>query len=161
MMVRHSGSRLREKWNEDAKWRFKGHAEQPFWRWVCSWARSIRKPSDMGFDDAEFILPPLTERQHLVETKSLPSGAVVRVAGGRPFRATGRTPPHHCGAMRKAASLVAHDRPAVVWCHLNDEGDLLESLIPDCVQISGKDDEAEKEAKFLSFIDGQSRVMVY
>ena len=33
------------------KWRFKGHAETPFWRWVCSWARAIRKPSDLGFDD--------------------------------------------------------------------------------------------------------------
>ena len=32
-------------------WRFKGHAERPFWRWVCSWARLLRRPSDLGFDD--------------------------------------------------------------------------------------------------------------
>jgi len=36
---------------EVAKWRFKGHAELPFWRWVCSWARAIRKPSDLGRPD--------------------------------------------------------------------------------------------------------------
>ncbi len=47
---------------EVIKWRLKGHAELPFWRWVCSWARAIRKPSDMGFDDSRFILPPLVER---------------------------------------------------------------------------------------------------
>ena len=29
----------------------KGHAEEPFWRWVSSWARAIRKPSDYGFSD--------------------------------------------------------------------------------------------------------------
>lgn len=49
-----------------ARWRFKGHAEDPFWRWVCSWARALRKPSDLGFDDADFILPPLEHRQHIV-----------------------------------------------------------------------------------------------
>lgn len=32
-------------------WRFKGHAEQPFWRWVSSWARAMRRPSDLGFSD--------------------------------------------------------------------------------------------------------------
>ena len=137
-----------------------GHAEQPFWRWVCSWARSLRKPSDLGFDDSDFILPPLTERQHLVETKSLPNGklfALPAIGLSEQREERRRTITERC---EKAAELVAHDRPAVVWCHLNDEGDLLERLIPGCVQISGKDDEDAKEAKFLSFIDGKSRVMV-
>ena len=48
---------------EAIKWRLKGHAEKSFWRWVCSWSRSIRKPSDLGFDDRSFILPELIERQ--------------------------------------------------------------------------------------------------
>ena len=159
MIVRHSGRDF-AKMEESAKWRFKGHAEQPFWRWVCSWARSLRKPSDLGFDDAEFILPPLIERQHLVETKSLPNGklfALPAVGLSEQREERRRTITERC---EKASELVAHDRPAVVWCHLNDEGDLLEKMIPDCIQISGKDDEGEKEAKFLSFIDGHSRVMI-
>ena len=45
------------------QWRFKKHAEQSFWRWVCSWARSIRKPSDLGYDDTGFELPPLVEKR--------------------------------------------------------------------------------------------------
>ena len=57
------------KLDDAAKWRFKGHAEQAFWRWVCSWARAIRKPSDLGFDDRNFILPPLVEQDHLVEAE--------------------------------------------------------------------------------------------
>jgi hypothetical protein len=49
------------------QWRFRGHAEQPFWRWVCSWGRALEKPSDIGdFDDSRFELPPLIEREHTV-----------------------------------------------------------------------------------------------
>lgn len=49
------------------QWRFKKHAESIFWRWVSSWARAIRKPSDLGFDDGPFILPP-TEHQQVIGT---------------------------------------------------------------------------------------------
>ena len=49
-------------------WRFKGHAENAFWRWVCSWARACRKPSDLGFEDGPFTLPRLTTREHAVRT---------------------------------------------------------------------------------------------
>ena len=59
---------------EAIKWRLKGHAETPFWRWVCSWARAIRKPSDIGFDDSRFILPPLIEKEHMVKAMSRPDG---------------------------------------------------------------------------------------
>jgi hypothetical protein len=38
-------------------------------------------------------------------------------------------------------------RAGAVWCHLNDEGDLLEKLIPDAVQVSGKDSDEAKEEK--------------
>ena len=55
-------------------WRFKGHAEDFFWRWVCSWARACRMPSDIGFDDNGFILPDLIEREHIVETKTAADG---------------------------------------------------------------------------------------
>jgi hypothetical protein len=58
------------------KWRFKGHAELPFWRWVCSWARAIRRPSDLGFDDGRFILPKLEEREHVVAANKLAPGSL-------------------------------------------------------------------------------------
>lgn len=50
------------------KWRFKRHAEQPFWQWVASWARACRRPSDLGFDDGRFELPPLLERDTVVKS---------------------------------------------------------------------------------------------
>ncbi len=56
------------------KWRFKKHAEQPFWRWICSWGRAVRKPSDLGYDDGRFCqLPELIEKQtEIINTKTLP-----------------------------------------------------------------------------------------
>ena len=146
--------------NEGAKWRFKGHAELPFWRWVCSWARALRKPSDLGFDDAAMVLPPLKEIQHTVEARRLADGMLfalpaVGLAEQREERR--RTLTERC---EKVAELAAHKQQAVAWCHLNDEGDLLESLIPGCVQVSGKDSDEAKEEKLLAFAAGEARVMV-
>jgi hypothetical protein len=161
--TQHRGSARKphEILEESAKWRFKGHAEVPFWRWVCSWARAVRKPSDLGFDDGAFTLPPLIERQHMVDARSLPDGKLfalpaVGLAEQRDERR--RTIGERC---EMAAEMVNRTgQPFVVWCGLNDEGDLLEDLIPDAIQISGKDDEDAKEEKFLAFIDGKARGLV-
>lgn len=143
------------------KWRFKGHAEQPFWRWVCSWARALRKPSDLGFDDGSFELPPLQRREHVVAARSRREGFLfslpaVGLAEEREERR--RTMRERC---EMAAALVANTgKPAVMWCHLNDEGDLLEQLVPGAVQVSGADSDEEKETKLLAFGAGEIRVLV-
>lgn len=159
-LIRHRGKNFSQL-DDNAKWRFKGHAEGAFWKWVCSWARSVRKPSDLGFDDAAFNLPPLIENQHLVIARSNPEGKLFSLpAHGlqEQREERRRTIRERC---EKAASLVGNTRQsAIVWCHLNDEGDLLEGMIPDCVQISGSDSEESKEEKFLAFIDGSARVLV-
>jgi superfamily II DNA or RNA helicase len=49
---------------------------------------------------------------------------------------------------------------AVVWCSYNAEGDLLEKLIPDAQQVSGRDNDDTKEAKFESFSNGNTRVLI-
>ncbi|MGB1561601.1 MAG: helicase [Sinimarinibacterium flocculans] len=143
------------------RWRFKGHAEQPFWRWVCSWARAVRRPSDLGFDDGSFRLPELREVEHLVEASTLADGMLFALpaAGLQEEREERRrTIRERC---EKAASLVADTgKPAVAWCDLNDEGDLLTKMIPGAVQISGKDSDDAKEEKLLAFSAGEFRVLV-
>lgn len=142
-------------------WRFKGHAEQPFWRWVASWARAARKPSDLGYSDENFVLPPLVERDTFVKSIRPREGFLFAlpahgVAEQREERR--RTLRERC---EKAAEIVSATRePAVCWCNLNDEGDLLETLIPGAVQVSGTDSDDEKEAKFEAFERGDSRVLV-
>jgi hypothetical protein len=143
------------------RWRFKGHAEQPFWRWVCSWARAMRRPSDLGFPDDGFALPPLTVREHIVETRTLAPGMLFALAAAdmrEEREERRRTIGERC---EMAAALVADTgQPAVVWCHLNDEGDLLASLIPDGRQVSGSDPDEAKEEAYEAFTAGQLRVLI-
>jgi hypothetical protein len=157
---RHKGKH-HQQLDDNAKWRFKGHAEDPFWKWVCSWARAIRKPSDLGFDDGDYNLPPLIERQHMVDSQSNPEGMLFSLPAfglSEQREERRRTLRERC---EKAASLVnGTGQPFIVWCSLNDEGDLLEKLIPHAVQISGKDDDDAKEEKFLSFIRGERRGII-
>lgn len=155
-----NNSAIRRHYGEAPKWRFRGHAELPFWRWVCSWARAMRKPSDLGFDDAEYILPDLIEREHLVFSEFRPDGMLFEVPAmtlpeqRQEQRATVKD---RCAMV---ARLVDHDRPALVWCHLDDEGDTLEKMIPGSVQISGKNKDEVKEERFLAFTDKQIRVLI-
>lgn len=147
-------------YGEAPKWRFKGHAELPFWRWVTSWAMACRKPSDIGFDNGDFSLPSLTEKIHLVDIAQAPDGMLftlpaTTLSEQRDERK--RTIQERC---EKAAELVGHGMPAVIWCHMNEEGDLLEKLIPDAVQVSGRDGDDRKEEKFEAFGTGKVRVMI-
>jgi superfamily II DNA/RNA helicase len=61
---------------------------------------------------------------------------------------------------QKVAELVDHKKPALVWCHLNPEGDELARIIPGATQVSGSDSDEAKEEKFLGFVKGQIRVLV-
>ena len=146
---------------EVIKWRLKGHAELPFWRWVCSWARAVRKPSDLGYDDKAFVLPELIEQYHMVKAQTLAQGmlfALPAVGLQEQREERRRTLPERC---EKVAEIVnATTEPALVWCHLNDEGDLLQKLIPDAVQVAGKDSDDNKESKLLGFSDGDHRVLI-
>lgn len=150
-----------EMFNEGAKWRLKGHAEKPFWQWVSSWARAIRRPSDLGFDDAQFILPELTEREHLVESPVFANGLLFSMpaVGLKEQRVERRnTIDQRC---EKVSEIVnSHKHPSIVWCHMNDEGDMLEREITDCVQVSGKDSDEAKEEKFAAFTKKQVKVLI-
>jgi hypothetical protein len=142
-------------------WRMRGHAERDFWRWVVSWARAVRTPSDMGFDDGPFLLPPIKVSEHVIKANRPRDGWLfdVPAVGLKEQREERRrTLTERC---EKAAEIVSGtDAPAVMWCHLNDEGDFLEKLVPGSVQVAGKDSDDKKEEAFTAFQNGQVRVIV-
>ena len=143
------------------RWRFKGHAETPYWRWVCSWARACRKPSDLGFSDDGFHLPPLLENECIVETKTLAPGYLFAMpAANMPEEREERrrTIQERCEHVAKLVHNTG--QPAVVWCHLNAEGDLLAKLIRDGRQVSGSDSDESKEEAYEAFSSGDLRVLV-
>lgn len=142
------------------QWRFKGHAEEPFWRWVSSWARAMRKPSDLGYDDDGFVLPPLTQNEHLIEARTTQPGMLfdLPAANLREQREERRrTIAERC---EKVADLVEHSEQALVWCHLNDEGDKLAREIDGAVQVAGSDSDDAKEERLMAFAHGEIRVLV-
>ena len=120
----------------------------------------MRRPSDLGFDDAGFALPPMEVRRHLVEASAPKEGTLFDVpAAGLPEEReeARRTIAERC---ERAAELLADAEPGVAWCQLNDEGDLLTKLIDGAVQVSGSDSSDEKEAKLAAFGRGEIRVLV-
>lgn len=143
-------------------WRFKGHAEKDFWRWVCSWARALRRPSDLGYPgDERFALPDLIEREQVVKSIKPRDGFLFALPAhglSEQREERRRTIKERC---EKAASLLAGTgKPGIAWCNLNDEADLLERLIPGAIQVSGSDSDEQKEEKFASFSSGETRVLV-
>lgn len=155
------GGRGRFEQGYGQKWRFKGHAEKHFWRWVCSWARACRKPSDLGFSDDRFVLPPLIENEHVVQARTLALGMLFSMPA-RDMREEReerrRTIAERCEMAAELASQGTD--PVVIWCHLNDEGDLLDKMIHDGRQIKGSTSEDEREAIYDDFSKGRQRVLI-
>jgi hypothetical protein len=145
---------------QNAKFRFKGHAEQAFWRWVASWARAIRRPSDLGHDDTGFALPPLDHRQHVVTAATPPTDSLFDLPAANIHEERDelrRTLTERC---EKAAAVLADVAPAVAWCHLNAESELLAKVIDGAVELRGAETIEAKEEKLAAFGAGQIRVLV-
>lgn len=139
------------------EFRLKGHAEQPFWRWVASWARACRKPSDLGFDDRDFVLPELKEVHTLIKATTPRQGMLFDLPAVNFFEereVTRRTITERCEAV---AEKVKKHKVSMVWCHLNDEAKLLEKLIPDSMEVSGSDKDEFKEEAAIWFTTGKGR----
>lgn len=154
----HSGENTSE-------WHLKGHARKPFWRWVASWARSLAMPSDMGYQDDGYDLPPMSIVEHII-----PTTAEQTRASGLLLGYQARTLAEQRTARRGsldarvavAANIVEQD-PAeqwIVWCELNDESSALTTAIPGSVEIRGSDSFEAKESAIARFIYGDLRVLV-
>lgn len=158
--MQNVSSRGRGLQGDAVAWRLKGHAAEPFWRWVSSWARAIRKPSDYGYDDGAFTLPELIHRETAVEASRPAEGSLfdVPAVGLREEREeTRRTLTERCEA---AAAALADADHGVAWCHLNDESRTLTHLIDGAVEVAGADSPDSKEEKLRAFTRGQIRVLV-
>ncbi len=142
------------------QWRLRHHAVTDFWRWVASWSRACRMPSDVGFDNGKFVLPPLEEREHVVATNSPPPGMLfsapaIGMHAERQERK--RTLTERCEFV---SDLVNHDKPAVVWCHTNDEGNRLEKEIRGAEQIAGCTPDERKIEIYEAFASGELKKLV-
>ncbi len=143
-------------------WRLKGHARRPMMKWMATWAVALRRPSDIGYDDAGYDLPGLHVIPHLIDVSLEVEGQLFATdLGGVGGRAKIRkdTLAARCA---RAAELVAAepDEPWLLWCGLNAEAEQLAGLIPGAVNVHGGMSPEEKARALLAFADGEIRVLI-
>lgn len=144
-------------------WRLKGHAAGPMVRWMNTWAMAVRRPSDLGYDDTGYILPPPIVIPQIVHADIKPDEGELFAAaiGGVTGRSRVRreTLDARC---RRAADLVAAEpsEPWLIWCELNDEAEKLTSLIPGAVNVHGGMTPEQKADALRGFADGTIQVLV-
>lgn len=146
---------------DTSKWRVKGHAQAAFWSWMASWAVMIRKPSDLGYSDEGFVLPPLTMHEHCVKVDA-PSNGFLFAVEAQTLQERQSARRDSIGDRVKAcADLVnSTDRPFLVWCNLNAESESLAAAIPEAIEVKGSDTDDHKEKAIVGFLEGKYRVMV-
>ena len=158
-----NGYTLRKKQSNDngQEWRLKHHAEESFYHWMATWAMSIRRPSDLGYDDDGFNLPSLTIHPHWLDFDYRPDDKLV-------FTGLEGLSDHR-NVLRKTLDLRCEETARqvnsdtdqwIVWCHLNDESATMAGLIPDCIEVVGADSPEKKAEAIEAFQDGKYRVLV-
>ena len=144
-------------------WRLKGHAIDEFWRWVCTWGAVLKRPSDLGFSDDGYNLPPLRmhERVIRVDHKDAWSAGMLfapSAAGLNEQRAVRRATTGK--RVDLAAELADSGGSVLIWCELNREADAVSRAIPDAVQVAGSDSPEVKADRLNRFARGEIRVLV-
>ena len=146
-----------------ADWRLKGHAVEAFWEWIATWGAFVKRPSDLGYSDEGFDLPPLT-----VDTLTIGVDHEDAQKMGRLFADNVRTL-NDARATRRATmskrvsaavELTCGDEPAIVWCELNEEAEACAAAIEGAINVQGSDDADVKIERLLGFAHGKYRVLV-
>lgn len=145
-------------------WRLKKHAVDEFYRWLASWSAAVKKPSDLGFADDGYNLPPLKIHIKTVKVDYTPPGMLPG------FGATGGISAIDARHLRRqtleervrltAEMVNASDEQWILWCGLNDEADLMTASVPGSVNVYGSMSPDEKAAALSDFIEGKTRVLV-
>lgn len=150
--------------NIGTEWILKGHAKDNFFKWVSGWSISMRKPSDLGFDDAKHILPELITNYHsITNEENMIVNGQIQLFNQVARRLTEvkveqrQTIKKRC---EKAVQLADQHATSVYWCNLNDEGDLIQDIDKSAYQIKGNMHLDKKEELLLGFFKGNIQKLI-
>lgn len=143
------------------------HKEQEFWLWVSSWALMLSDPSDLGYDNKGYALPPLEVRYHKVETDK---GAVCGRDGQMEFTREAAVSLADAAAVKResieervavAKGIVDSDPEAhfILWHDLEAERAAIKKALPETVEIYGSQDMDIREKNTIDFSDGKIRLL--
>lgn len=146
---------------ETQKWRLKKHSQSVFWDWVSTWAIMFQKPSDVGFEQDGYDLPPLNLIEKKIITEKRENGllfndvAVSATNFNQELRLT------KVERLTEVADIVNNSKETfLIWVKQNEEGDELRRLIPEAVEVKGSDTNEYKEETLLAFGKGLHRVLI-
>ena len=148
---------------ETQKWRLKGHARKEFWKWVCSWAVSMRKPSDIGYPDDGFVLAPKYEHIHTVQVDTPTDGYLFALPAETLQERIGARRTSISGRIKCGLEVIAKEKDEqwLIWCNLNAEQDAIAmELGSDCISIYGSLDPDEKIARLHQWLSGENKYLV-
>lgn len=143
------------------EWRLRNYAKDDFYRWLSSWAMSMKKPSDLGFEDDGFILPPLNVYPIFIPVTYKPEGKLF-FDSLKGIQERGKVRHETIDPkIKEAIEIIASDPGQwIVWCGLNEESHKITPLIPDAVEIEGSDSPDYKAEMIEAFQDGKFRVLI-
>lgn len=142
-------------------WRLKGHAREPMFRWMATWAVALRRPSDLGYPDTGYDLPPLRILGEPVSVDLDGDDALFPALGGVGGRARVRRETLDARCLRAAELVMSEpEEQWLLWCGLNAEADWLAEAVPDAVNVHGSWSAEDKAQAFLDFADGKIRVLI-
>jgi hypothetical protein len=141
-------------------YRLKGHASELFWKWMCTWSVMIRKPSDLGYEDGNFILPKLRIHDQVVRATNCTDTLFPMVAHTLQERIRARKDTVHDRVTRCAEIINAGEGQWLCWCNLNAESEMIAAMIEGAVQVRGSDTTTHKETALMDFAEGKIRVLV-
>ena len=142
-------------------WRLKGWGASKFWEWMGTWSVVLRNPSDLGFDGSRYILPAPEYFEHVVETEQIGDELFARPAQTMLERRKAQRDSieNRCKALADVVNANTSEL-WLIWTHLNDEAEMLASLIPGAVNVQGSDSAEVKTKHMLAFTHGELRVLI-
>lgn len=157
--------------HDESGWRLMEHAREPFYRWLASWAMTLRGPADIGFDGSAFQLPLLHMVEHILawgQARLIADGdGQLGIPGTQQLKgiADRMAVRQQTTAMRVAdAAKIAQqtDGQMVVWAGLNEESELMTKALDgeSVIEVKGNHSREEKERRLLAFLDGTYRILV-
>ena len=141
---------------ETQKWRLKGHARVEFWKWVCSWAVNIRKPSDVGYDDGPFILPPLHYHEHIIQVDTPTEGMLFAMPAESLSERLAARRSTVDDRISKVKEIIdgEPDNTWLVWTNLNAESEKVAKTVEGMVEVTGSDNPDYKADCASKFAEG-------
>lgn len=142
-------------------WRLKGHAKQSFWDFVSTWAVMLNKPSDIGFADDGYDLPPLNVIQEIVDTPKRDNGLLFNTSAVSATEFHKELRETYQLRLDKVVELVKNsDENFIIWIGHDDEGKYLRERLPDAVEVKGSDNKQYKKDTLLGFGRGEFRILI-